>query len=107
MSMQAGKKIAEAVLAWPEVTQAPHRFGGIEFRCRGKEIGHLHGDALCDIPLTRPLRDEFVAAGMAEPHHIHPESGWVSVYLRSDRDVANAIEIMRCKYRDLMNKSNG
>jgi len=102
--MQAGKKIAEAVLAWPEVTQAPHRFGGIEFRCRGKEIGPLHGDALCDIPLSKPMRDEFVAAGMAEPHHIHPDSGWVSVRLRSDRDVANAIEILRRKYHDIMGR---
>jgi len=84
------------------MTQEPHRFGGIEFRCRGKEIGHLHGDALCDIPLSKPMRDAFVAAGMAEPHHIHPDSGWVSVWLRSDRDVANAIEILRRKYHDVM-----
>src|SRR5690554_1031724 len=102
MQVKAGARIAEEVLTWPEVTQSPHRFGGVEFNCRGKELGHLHGDDLCDILLSKPLRDEYIAAGMAMPHHIFPESGWVSIYLKSDRDVANATEILRRKYRNIM-----
>ena len=102
MQSGAGERIAGEVLSWPGVTQSPHRFGGVEFRCRGKELGHVHGDRLCDIPLPKALRGELVASGMAEPHHVLPESGWVSIYLESEQDVANAIEILRRKYRRLM-----
>ena len=101
MQSGAGEKIAREVLSWPGVTQSPHRFGGVEFRCRGKELGHVHGDRLCDIPLPKALRDELVASGMAEPHHVLPESGWVSIYLESEQDVANAIEILRRRYREV------
>jgi len=92
------------VLSWPEVVSLPHRFGGTEFRCRGKEIGHVHGDGLCDIPLPKAVRDEAVAAGKAKPHHIFPESGWVSVYLASERDAGHAIEMMRRKYRLILDR---
>jgi len=93
-------RIAAEVLTWPEVAQQPHRFGGIQFNCRGRELGHLHGDELCDIPLSKALRDEYIASGLAKPHHIFPESGWVTIYLRSDQDVEHALEILRRKYRD-------
>lgn len=105
MALTARERIAKEVLAWPEVTQKPHRFGGVQFNCRGRELGHLHGDALCDIPLAKLLRDEYVASGMAMPHHIFPDSGWVSVYLNSEQEIGCAIEIMRCKYRELMQES--
>jgi hypothetical protein len=62
-----GKRIAAAVMAWPEVEQAPHRFGGIEFRLGKRELGHLHGDALADLPFPRKVRDELVASGRARP----------------------------------------
>ena len=41
--------ISEQLMKWPDVMKQPHRFGGIEFRYKGKEIGHLHGNALVDI----------------------------------------------------------
>jgi hypothetical protein len=36
--------------SWPGVTVAPHRFGGIAFRIGRRELGHLHGDRLADLP---------------------------------------------------------
>jgi hypothetical protein len=95
-------KLTDELLTWSGVTVQPHRFGGIEFSVQGKEIGHLHGDHLVDLFLPKSRRDELIAAGRAEPHHIYPESGWVSVYLRSEADVLIAIEILRTKY-DHMN----
>jgi hypothetical protein len=102
--MQSDRKaiITDELLSWLGVTVKPHRFGGIEFSVEGKEIGHLHGDYLVDLLLPKSKRDELIAAGRAEPHHIYPESGWVSVYLRSEADVLNAVEILRTKY-DYMN----
>jgi len=91
--------IAAEVNAWPGVSSHPHRFGGTEFVYGDRrEIGHIHGDHLVDIPLPTRLRDEVVAAGRAQPHHILPETGWISFYLRRPDDVAQAIELLRLSY---------
>ena len=94
----AQKRIVSELLAWPNVTQQPHRFGGVEF-CLGKrEIGHIHGDWLVDIPFPTRVRNEVVAAGLAAPHHILPNSGWISRYLRQPEDVDTAIALLRRSY---------
>jgi hypothetical protein len=94
----AGSLIREAVTSWPGVEAIPHRFGGTEYRYGRKEMGHVHGDRLADLPLPRKLHDELIAAGRAEPHHILPESGWVSVYMNGADDAARVIEIFRIQY---------
>ncbi|MGM0882307.1 MAG: luciferase family protein [Bacillota bacterium] len=98
--MSASRKavLTDELLSWAGVTVQPHRFGGIEFVMEGKEIGHLHGDYLVDLLLPKSERDEWIAAGKAEPHHIYPESGWVSIYLKTEEDIAHAIEILYSKY---------
>jgi predicted DNA-binding protein (MmcQ/YjbR family) len=78
-----------------QVTAAPHRYGGTEFRLGRREIGHIHRDSLVDIPFPRAVRDALVAQGEAAPHHILPHSGWVSIFLRSDADVERAIRLLR------------
>ncbi len=90
--------IARAVLSWPQTEASPHRFGGLEFRLGRREIGHVHGDYLVDIPFPRRIRDEIVAAGDAQPHHVLPASGWVSLYLRSEADTERAIRLLRRSY---------
>jgi len=94
----SGEQIHQAVTAWEEVAHAPHRFGGTEFRVGRREIGHVHGDSLVDIPFSLRVRDELVKNGAAEPHHILPKSGWVSVYLRHPGDVDRAIQLLRRCY---------
>jgi len=94
----AGQQIHEAVARWEEIEHAPHRFGGTEFRVGRREIGHVHGDSLVDIPFPRHVRDELVRSGEAEPHHILPKSGWVSVFLRNPDDVERAIRLLRKSY---------
>lgn len=44
------------------------------------------------------VRNELVEAGMVEPHHILPESGWISFYLKSEADVEQAIALLRRSY---------
>jgi len=90
----AEERIKQAVLDWQGVTAHPHRFGGTEFRLGRRELGHIHGDHMVDIPFPKRVRDEVVAAGRAEPHHILPRSGWVSFYLRGSGDVTQAIELL-------------
>ena len=91
----AHQRIQAAVLQWEGVTAHAHRFGGTEYRLGRREIGHLHGDALVDIPFPKPVRDELVASGRAEPHHILPDTGWVSLYIRNESDVQHAIDLLR------------
>ncbi len=97
-----GEQIAQELARWPGVTSAPHRFGGIEFRLNHREIGHLHGDRLADLPFPMRIRNELVAAGRASPHHILPASGWVSVWVRGPDDVPAVLELFRMNYDRLM-----
>ncbi len=98
MAGRIAASIEEAVASWPGVTVAPHRFGGVEFRVGRREIGHLHGDRLADLPFPVRVRDELVASGRAEPHHIQPDSGWVSVSIHGASDVGAVIELFRLNY---------
>lgn len=93
-----GARVYEVVSRWEEVAARPHRFGGTEFRVGHREVGHVHGDSLVDIPFPLGVRDELVEGGAAEPHHVLPQSGWVSVYLRKPDDVARAIQLLRRSY---------
>src|SRR5512144_1567180 len=91
----AQKSITEAVTSWTGVIAQAHRFGGVEYVLGRREIGHIHGDHLVDIPFPKKVRDEIVAAGRAEPHHVLPQSGWVSFYLNEPTDIEHAIELLR------------
>jgi len=91
-------QIVDEVAGWDGVSVAPHRFGGIEFRVGRRELGHLHGDRLADLPFPVRVREQLVAAGRAQPHHIHPESGWVSYYIRDVTDVAAVVALFRLNY---------
>jgi hypothetical protein len=91
----ASTRIRAAVAAWSGMSEAPHRFGGLEFRLGTREIGHLHGDRLLDVPFPKRVRDELVAAGLARPHHVLPESGWVSFPIEAEHDVDGAIALLR------------
>lgn len=95
----AQETITQAVTAWKGVTAQPHRFGGVEFVIGKREIGHMHGDHLIDIPFPKKVRDELVSAGQAEAHHILPETGWVSFYLRRPEDVVQAVALLEKSYQ--------
>ncbi|MGE5377033.1 MAG: luciferase family protein [Bacteroidota bacterium] len=94
----AQARITEAASAWPGVSVQPHRFGGVEYVIGRREIGHIHGDHLVDIPFPKKVREAIVAAGRAQPHHILPETGWVSFYIRQEHDVEDAITLLRESY---------
>jgi Family of unknown function (DUF5519) len=94
----AKERIDAALQSWSGITSHPHRFGGTEYDLGRREIGHVHGDSLVDIPFPKKVRNELVAAGRAEPHHIVPESGWVSIFLRQKSDVDRAIELLHLSF---------
>ena len=106
--MKASEAIHSAVLSWPGVTDGSHRFGGTEY-CLGKrKLGHVHGDYLIDIPFPKPIRNELIESGLAEPHDVLPESGWISFYIKKPTDVERAIGLLRRSYDLAVNqKSRG
>ncbi len=97
-TMHAHDTIRNEVLGWEGVTEAPHRFGGTEFRFGKRELGHLHGDYLADLPFPVKVREELVRDGNAMPHHILPQSGWVSYPIRDADAVPGAIALFRLAY---------
>jgi hypothetical protein len=92
------ESIERELLSWPDVTAGEHRFGGREFRVGKREIGHLHGSTVADLPFPRAIRDELVARGEVAPHHHLPDSGWVSFYFLSEADIPAAIALFRRNY---------
>lgn len=98
MSTAIHDAIAREVTSWPGVTTARHRFGGTEFRLGCRELGHLHGSRLADFPFPLLVRDDLVASGRAEPHHIYPDSGWVSYRIDSAADVMRVVALFRLNY---------
>jgi hypothetical protein len=93
--------IEREVTGWPGVETRAHRFGGVEFRVNGHEIGHLHGDRLADLPFPVRIRKELVEASKAQVHHVLPQTGWVSYRIRGEEDVAGALDLFRKNYERL------
>ncbi len=85
------------VSSWEGVSVHEHRFGGVEFRLDRRELGHLH-PSFADLPLPRRVRDEMVASGRAKPHHVVPDSGWVTVPMRTASEAENVIGLLRLNY---------
>ncbi|MCG6915219.1 DUF5519 family protein [bacterium BMS3Abin03] len=94
----ASKKIHEAIMKYKDICSGDHRFGGTEYKLGKREIGHVHGDHLVDIPFPIKIRNELVESGEAQPHHILPDSGWVSVHLNKEEDVDRAINLLKRSY---------
>jgi hypothetical protein len=91
-------KVQQELLSWPGVTIHDHRFGGIEFRVNGREMGHMHGDELADLPFPKDVGKKLIAEGKASPHHFIPQSGWISYYINGIEDIRGAIELFQIQY---------
>ena len=90
--------IKQTVTGWPGMSVNPHRFGGLEFNLGTVEIGHIHLNGMVDIPFNSKIRNQLLAEKRVEPHHILPETGWITFYIRSAEDVEQAIWLFRLSY---------
>src|ERR1700730_16092132 len=96
--MQPLKKLEETVASWPRISVHPHRFGGCEFRFANAEVGHVHYRGIVDIPFPRSIRDALLTEGLAEEHRWVPNSGWITFRVRNNKDLQNAVWLMRLSY---------
>lgn len=106
MTTTIEKRIERELLTWRGVTVEPHRFGGTEFRCNGIQMGHVHRNTLVDFPFPLQVRKELVSAGKASLHHVLPDSGWASYWIKNDKDFEEIIELFRLQYTRLKPKEH-
>ena len=93
--LRAISAIESTVRGWAGMRAGIHRLGGIGFFCRGKETSHIHGNGLLDCFVGRAKRDRLVASGRALPHHVFPNSGWISFWIEDESDVEAALRLIR------------
>ncbi len=91
-------QIYNEVASWPGVTVEGHSGGIVFFRVGRREIGHLHGTRFADLPFPVRIRRELVAAGKADLHYLHPESGWVTHTIRGEQDLEMIVQLFRLNY---------
>jgi hypothetical protein len=100
------ESIQKEILSWSFVTAEVHEFGGIEFRLDKREMGHIHGERLVDLPFPMKIRNELVNSGRVSPHHVLPQSGWVSYWINNgEKDVPVVLELFRMRYEQLKPRS--
>jgi predicted DNA-binding protein (MmcQ/YjbR family) len=99
-------KITSVVTSWADVTTQPHRFGGLQYAIESREIGHIHGDHMLDIPFPKKVRDQLVAEGRAQAHHFLPDTGWVSFYIQQESDIEKAIALLQESFEIAIKQKN-
>lgn len=101
------ENVKRELMSWPGVISQSHRFGGIEFRVNGREMGHLHsgGRRFADLPFPMAIRNELVKDGRVLPHHILPNSGWVTFLIKEESDIVALISLFRMQYERLVGKN--
>src|SRR5438094_9587034 len=96
-SRSVAEQIQREVGSWPNVT-IEHQGGLVFFHIGAREIGHLHGSRMADLPFPVRIREVLVAEGKTNLHHVHPKSGWTSYYIRGEQDVQPIIDLFRLNY---------
>jgi hypothetical protein len=92
-------RFVDMVSQWENIQPEPHRFGGTEFKLGNVEIGHIHrNNGMVDIPFTVKIREVLVAEGLAEPHHLLHESGWITFFVTDEKTLGQALWLMRLSY---------
>ena len=90
--------IETEVLSWNGTSVSLHKYGGLQFNCNGKEIGHIHSNGILDIRFNRKQKLQLMAEGRISDHHIFTNSGWTSFYVRNSEDVAYASGLLKMAY---------
>jgi hypothetical protein len=93
--VKAVDAIESTVSSWEEVTLSMHKYGGIQFNYKGKEIGHMHSNGIVDVLLDRKTKAILIEQELAENHHVLKDTGWVSVFVKNKKDAAAALSLLK------------
>jgi hypothetical protein len=91
-------EISAEVQQWPDVNSHLHKYGGIQFDLHHKEIGHIHGNGLLDMPFSRQIKAALLNEGYVENHHFFKDTGWISFHIRTKADMHYAIKLLQLGY---------
>jgi hypothetical protein len=83
---------------WDSITIGLHKYGGLQFNYKGKEIGHVHSNGLLDIRFSRAVKAQLLAENRITDHHVFSNSGWISFYIRNADDGEYAKSLLRMAY---------
>lgn len=98
MNESVAARIQHEVALWPDVHVEGHRGGIIFFLVGRREIGHLHGNRMADLPFPVRIRERLVAEGKLDLHYLHPKSGWTTYYIRGEQDIDSVVQLFRLNY---------
>src|SRR5687768_15994117 len=85
--------IEHEVLSWKNTSIHVHKFGGLQFNLREKEIGHIHGNGFLDILFSRKIKNQLLKEGKVKNHHTFKDSGWITFQIQTDQDKGLATEL--------------
>jgi hypothetical protein len=91
-------QIEAELLLIPDIKLSLHRYGGIQFNYGTKELGHLHSNGLLDIPVSKAVKSVYLSERIAQNHHVMPQSGWISFYIKSKEDQQQAVVLLKEAY---------
>lgn len=90
--------IEQIVSSWNGMSITLHKYGGIQFNLNSYELGHLHGNGLLDVLLTKAIKEELMQKHPIEDHHVFKNSGWISLWIKTSSDKDIAIKVLRQAY---------
>jgi hypothetical protein len=99
-------EIEAEVLKWQGTSISMHRYGGVQFNCMGKEMGHLHSNGLLDVLYSQKIKAKLLTDARIEHHHIFKNSGWISFYLKSFDDMKYAQRLLMISYLNILRRTH-
>jgi len=96
-------EIETEVLQWENTTVKIHKYGGLQFDCGHKEIGHIHSNGLLDMLLSRSVKQTLMEEGRIEDHHSFKNTGWTSFYMRTMEDKEYALKLLKLGHERIIN----
>ena len=95
--------IEAEILSWKGASVSLHKYGGMQFNCNGKEIGHIHSNGILDIRFSRNIKQQLMEEGRISDHHVFTNSGWISFYVMKKGDVVYAVSLLKMAYLKINN----
>ena len=89
------ERIIREALSWPGVYRAEGHFGSVALRLGRLELGHLHGDAVADVPLPPQPPEQDRPTLEDQPRH---NPGWITIQLDTEQGTQRALTLLRANY---------
>ena len=92
------ERIIAQALRWPGVSRERGQLGAVELRIGHRELGHLHGDAVADVPLAPTLQDQLLKDGVLQEQELRRNSGWATIPIETEEGARKALALLRVNY---------